>query len=78
MPGRRERHEVVTTEDHRLVGERVIGNFGEGIVQAVRWCAEWGERMLGIAYEDEGIEEVMGDTELMFEWESEVEIMGES
>jgi hypothetical protein len=75
--GRTARSAVVTTDEHDLVGARVVGNFGDGEVRAVRWCALWDDKQVGILYDNEDeIHEAGVEGELFFEDLGEVEVLG--
>jgi hypothetical protein len=75
---RRRRDEVVTDYEHELVGERVIGNFGDGEIKGIRWCAMWEGKQAGIAYDDRDLMEIGSDcTELVWEDLDDVEFLGD-
>ncbi len=74
------RDRIVTVYEHDLVGQIVLGNFGRGTIEAVRWCAIWEDKQVGIRYEDDGelcIQEVGGSTELVWEDLDEIELIGD-
>ena len=75
---RRRRDDVVTDYDHDLVGERVIGNFGDGEIKAVRWCALWEGKQAGIVYDDPELREAGSDcSELVWEDLDDIEFLGD-
>ena len=74
------RDKIVAVYEHDLVGQVVLGNFGRGVIEAVRWCALWCDKQVGIHYDDSEdlpLHEAGAGTELMWEDLDEVELTGE-